>query len=259
MRSPFNLELGLSGPARDISGVSFIFQDQVDTLRRAHGNCPIYRSAIEQRESMKLAPLHLYEYGDRDSKAGDDQTRMLFGLFLQFMEMWFNRYSHHRRHLSHRREDHLERTPRKRYEPGESSFDLPPGAVRPAPALGSKLALAASHVAGRMNRTGRCAEGVQRALQAIGMPEFRGSGHAWSMLGPLLKSGKFELVPASQVTAGDIMVRRRPGDYGHIAIITGRDRHGNLTEASDHHASVRLNNPRYDRTVFLRLKSVTTR
>jgi len=109
-------------------------------------------------------------------------------------------------------------------------------------------------VARRMNRTGRCAEGVQRALQAIGMPEFRGSGHAWSMLGPLLKSGRFEMIPASQVTAGDIMLRRRPGDYGHIAVITRRDSRGNLIEASDHFASVRLDNPRYDRTVFLRLK-----
>lgn len=268
MHSPFSLELGLSSQGGDNFGVSFIFQDQVESIRRAHGNGPYSMGAIEQPQSIEFAPLRLFnrpidckqtEAGDHYRTGADDQTGILFGLFLQFINLWLNhhhgmaprsdRYRHRRRYRF--RPDELE--PQERIDYGAVRKSSP-GDVPPATALASKLARAASRVAALMNRTGRCAEGVQRALEAIGLPEFRGSGHAWNMLGPLMGSGKFEVVPVSQVTAGDIMLRRRPGDYGHIAIITGKDSHGNLMEASDHHASVRLDNPRYYRTIFLRLK-----
>lgn len=114
------------------------------------------------------------------------------------------------------------------------------------------IARAARRVASEMGSVGWCARGVQRALARAGLPEFVGSGNAWNMLNPMMRSGKFEVVPAHQVREGDIALRQRPGDYGHIAVMLGKDRNGRQLEASDHITVHRQNNPRYSRTVYLR-------
>ncbi len=114
------------------------------------------------------------------------------------------------------------------------------------------IARSALCVASEMDRHGKCARGVQRALARAGLPEFVGSGNAWSMLSPMMRSGKFEIVPPSQIREGDIALRQRPGDYGHIAVMLGKDRYGRRIEASDHIAVHRQDNPRYSRTVYLR-------
>lgn len=119
--------------------------------------------------------------------------------------------------------------------------------------LAEDLAESATRVAARMGTTGRCAEGVQIALSEVGLSEFLGCGHAFEMLGPLERSGKFSRVDASQARAGDVMIRQSSsGSYGHIAVITGRNADGSLLEASDHQAVVEMANPRYSQTVFLR-------
>lgn len=117
-----------------------------------------------------------------------------------------------------------------------------------------RLDKAAERVAARMNRTGLCATGVQVALDKVGLGEFVGSGNGWQMRHALMRSGKFVQVDASQAKEGDIMLRRwtgNDGGAGHVAVITGRDSRG-LTESSDHTTRVLMNNPRYDKTMFLR-------
>jgi len=249
MHSPFSFDSLFFRPGAfgiESKTASFALQSEVDSLRLLYGNGRRGRGTLAHPESNLLTPLLIDGIPIGCRELHPSHTGMMFGLFLQFMNMWLDHHRpRHGRHGIGRSHHRIERN---------YIYERDAPSAIPGSKLGGKLVQAADHVARRMNRTGRCAEGVQRALQAIGMPEFRGSGHAWSMLGPLLKSGRFEMIPASQVTAGDIMLRRRPGDYGHIAVITRRDSRGNLIEASDHFASVRLDNPRYDRTVFLRLK-----
>lgn len=130
----------------------------------------------------------------------------------------------------------------------------------PSSALAAKLAKAAREVATQMPKTmtprqwreGMCATGVQRALAKAGMPEFTGKFHGKQCADVLLKSGKFELVAAADVRAGDIICRDNAG-YGHAAVILGRDAQGKLIEASDRiKQTAPMNSPRYRKTVFLR-------
>lgn len=119
-----------------------------------------------------------------------------------------------------------------------------------------KLAHQARDIASKMNTTGRCAEGVQLSLARAGYSQFLGCGHAWQMLEPLNQSHLFQPVDASLARPGDLMLRKSAtGSYGHIAIITQRKQNGQLIEASDHESQVNMENPRYSKTVFLRLKS----
>jgi hypothetical protein len=124
----------------------------------------------------------------------------------------------------------------------------------PAP---SKLSLgkAAERVANRMHRTGRCAAGVQYALQDVGLGQFVGSGDAWTMGKKLVNSRKFVVIDASEAQKDDIVVRRwahDPNGAGHIAVISKKDESGRLLESSDHTTQLSMSHPRYDKTVFLR-------
>ncbi len=157
-----------------------------------------------------------------------------------------------------RRRDFVDYDRQRDYRIRDERLDRPDRDFSPqndgsAPSERSEMiARAARRVASEMGSVGWCARGVQRALARAGLPEFVGSGNAWSMLNPMRRSGKFEVVHPSQVREGDIALRQRPGDYGHIAVMLGKDRQGRQLEASDHITVHRPNNPRYSRTVYLR-------
>jgi hypothetical protein len=133
-----------------------------------------------------------------------------------------------------------------------------PGRVPEPGSFNARLAAAIKIQDARMAGTGYCATAVQRALAAIGLPQFLGSGNAWDMLGPLKRSGKFVQIPAGEATVGDIIVRppsANPYDnskYGDISVITAKK--GNtLIQTNDATYAFRPDNPRYDgRAVFLR-------
>lgn len=124
----------------------------------------------------------------------------------------------------------------------------------------AKLSNAGKRAAAEMNTVGKCATGVQNALAKAGMPEFKGKFHGWQAREVLLKSGKFEEVPLSQVREGDVVCRKTNSNlrdanakYGHVAII-GKNQNGKLMEYSDHARAFDPNHPRYSQTVVLRLK-----
>jgi hypothetical protein len=124
----------------------------------------------------------------------------------------------------------------------------------------AKLSSAGKQAAAEMNTVGKCATGVQNALAKAGMPEFKGKFHGWQAREVLLKSGKFEEVPLSQVREGDVVCRKTNSNlrdanakYGHVAII-GKNQNGKLMEYSDHARAFAPNHPRYSQTVVLRLK-----
>lgn len=124
----------------------------------------------------------------------------------------------------------------------------------------AQLSSAGKRAAAQMNTFGWCATGVQNALAKAGMPEFRGKFHGWQAREVLLKSGKFEEVPLSQVREGDIVCRKTNSNlrdanakYGHVAII-GKNQNGKLMEYSDHAKAFDPKHPRYSQTVVLRLK-----
>jgi hypothetical protein len=103
-----------------------------------------------------------------------------------------------------------------------------------------------------MDRTGACAAGLQQALKRSGLPEFMHQGHGWELHHAIERSGKFVQIPLSEAQEGDIGFRRNPGGYGHCFTFVGRNRHGNLMEASDHITAFNPDNPRYDRTIVYR-------
>ena len=123
----------------------------------------------------------------------------------------------------------------------------------------AQLSNAGKNAAAEMNTVGKCATGVQNALAKAGMPEFKGKFHGWQAREVLLKSGKFEEVPLSQVREGDVVCRKTNSNlrdahakYGHVAIIGKQN--GKLMEYSDHAQTFNPNHPRYSQTVVLRLK-----
>ena len=111
-----------------------------------------------------------------------------------------------------------------------------------------------------MAGTGNCAAAVQRALAAVGLEQFVGSGDAWDMLDPLQRSGLFEVVPMNQATVGDIIVRPPSANrndnsvYGDISVVTARNG-SNITQTNDATYQFDPDNARYDgRAVFLRYR-----
>lgn len=123
----------------------------------------------------------------------------------------------------------------------------------------AKLSSAGKQAAAEMNTVGKCATGVQNALAKAGMPEFKGKFHGWQAREVLLRSGKFEEVPLSQVREGDVVCRKTNSNlrdanakYGHVAIIGKQN--GKLMEYSDHARAFDPNHPRYSHTVVLRFK-----
>jgi hypothetical protein len=106
---------------------------------------------------------------------------------------------------------------------------------------------------------GYCATAVQNALAAVGMPEFQGSGNGWDMGQNLLKSGKFEQIPLSEVKPGDILARQwspqvqaqEGHDYGDISVVSQRN--GNtIIQTNDDTYQFLPDNPRYSQTVAMR-------
>ncbi len=87
-------------------------------------------------------------------------------------------------------------------------------------------------VAQQMNRTGRCYEGVCRAMRPLGV-ELWGEA-AFEADGLLSKDSRFVpliVTDTAQLRRGDIIVYRKSPQhpYGHISVYEG-----NLVEASDH-------------------------
>lgn len=126
--------------------------------------------------------------------------------------------------------------------------------------LGEQLAQAALVQDSRMAGTGNCAAAVQRALAAVGLEQFVGSGDAWDMLDPLQRSGLFEVVPMNQATVGDIIVRPPSANrndnsvHGDISVVTARNG-SNITQTNDATYRFDPDNARYDgRAVFLRYR-----
>jgi len=98
------------------------------------------------------------------------------------------------------------------------------------------IALSAYKVATQMNRSGRCYEGVCKAMHPLGV-ELWGEA-AYEATGILIRDPRFvplNISDTSQLRRGDIIVYNKSSrhPYGHIAVYEG-----NLVEASDHIASV---------------------
>ncbi len=128
----------------------------------------------------------------------------------------------------------------------------------------SALKEAALSTSSDMQTVGKCAAGVQVALDKIGYSQFMGSGNAWDMGKVMAGSGKFDKVPLSQAQEGDIIVRSWNRDvinqhggnnWGDIVVVTSRDSSGNLMGANDHHGVIPPDGDRYRDSYVLRLRA----
>ncbi|CAN5722473.1 hypothetical protein BH10CYA1_BH10CYA1_48330 [soil metagenome] len=126
------------------------------------------------------------------------------------------------------------------------------------------LKAAALDTASAMGQVGKCAAGVQNALNKIGHGEWMGAGNAWDMGKKMASSGKFETLPIGQAQDGDIIVRSWNRDviaqnggrnYGDIVVVTGSDGQGNLKGANDHHGTILPDGGRYEGSYVLRLRA----
>jgi hypothetical protein len=131
-----------------------------------------------------------------------------------------------------------------------------------------RLARASEHVAECMNTTFSCSAGVQTALADLGM-DFYGCGDAWQMGQALQDSGKFEVIPESQVRRGDIgvqawsdeTIRRYASQYhgrnlGDIFVVQ-HVANGQITQTNDHEQGFDPDSHLYDpsKRYFLRIMS----
>jgi peptidoglycan hydrolase-like protein with peptidoglycan-binding domain len=100
-------------------------------------------------------------------------------------------------------------------------------------ALGNRVDEAAERSARQLNSVGRCALGVNNALESLGIP---GRGHAYQKASQLASNGKFREVnigsgELANLPPGAVVVwgRSAAKPYGHVSVALGGGR-----EASDH-------------------------
>jgi hypothetical protein len=131
-----------------------------------------------------------------------------------------------------------------------------------------RLARASERVAEDMHSTFKCSAGVQTALAAVGL-DFWSCGDAWQMGKVLQGSGRFEIIPESEVRRGDIGVqawssateRAYYSEYhgrnlGDIFVVQ-KVSHGQIIQTNDHEQEFHPSSETYDpsKRYFLRIES----
>lgn len=116
----------------------------------------------------------------------------------------------------------------------------------------AKIARAGKEQAAEMGTTGKCAAGVQEALNKVGINKM-GTGHGYQMFNAFKNDPKWRIT--NNPREASIVFRdwteevkvAQGASYGHVALLYTDPKTGKLMETSDHEKEFDPNNPRYNR------------
>ncbi|MBI5174535.1 MAG: hypothetical protein HY986_16745 [Candidatus Melainabacteria bacterium] len=121
----------------------------------------------------------------------------------------------------------------------------------------AKIARAGEEQAAAMGTTGRCAEGVQLALNKLGINKM-GTGNGWEMKNAFLNDPKWQVTTDPREASicfrdwTSSVKQQRGADYGHVALLHTDPKTGKLMETSDHETEHHVNNARYSKTIYMK-------
>ena len=121
----------------------------------------------------------------------------------------------------------------------------------------AKIARAGEAQAAAMGTTGRCAEGVQLALNRLGINKM-GTGNGWEMKNAFLNDPKWQVTTNPREASicfrdwTSSVKQQRGADYGHVALLHTDPKTGKLMETSDHETEHHVNNGRYSKTIYMK-------